>query len=64
VKRCLSAPGFTHVAESVLDKVRNGEIAITSELVALFLGVGDHLGAMIVAIAGGIEGALRGGLSL
>ena len=46
---------FTHVAESVLDKVRNGEIAITSELVALFLGVGDHLGAMIVAIAGGIE---------
>ncbi|MBS1162084.1 MAG: CheA signal transduction histidine kinase [Proteobacteria bacterium] len=41
---------FTHVAESVLDKVRNGLIPITSELVALFLAVGDHLAHLIAGI--------------
>jgi len=46
---------FTHVAESVLDKVRNGLIPITSELVALFLGVGDHLASLIAGIAGQAE---------
>ena len=46
---------FTHVAENVLDKVRNGEIAISSELVAIFLGVGDHLASLIVGIAAGTE---------
>ena len=46
---------FTHVAESVLDKVRNGLIPITSELVALFLGVGDHLAHLIAGIASQAE---------
>jgi len=46
---------FTHVAESVLDKVRNGEIAMTSELVAIFLAVGDHLASLIAGIAAGSE---------
>ena len=46
---------FTHVAENVLDKVRGGQIAISSELVALFLGVSDHLGTLIAGIAAGAE---------
>ena len=44
---------FTHVAESVLDKVRGGELAINSDLVAIFLGVCDHLGVLITGIADG-----------
>jgi len=42
---------FTHVAESVLDKVRNRELRIESELAALFLGVCDHLGVLIDHVA-------------
>ena len=44
---------FTHVAESVLDRVRGGTLAISSELVAIFLGVCDHLGVLISGIAAG-----------
>ena len=44
---------FTHVAESVLDLVRGGKLSISSELVAIFLGVRDHLGALIAYIADG-----------
>lgn len=46
---------FTHVAESVLDRVRSGQQAITSELVVLFLKVCDQLGVLISQIAEGIE---------
>ncbi|MBI4985014.1 MAG: chemotaxis protein CheA, partial [Rhodocyclales bacterium] len=46
---------FTHVAESVLDRVRSGKLPITSELVATFLGVCDHLGVLITLIAEGAE---------
>ena len=46
---------FTHVAESVLDRVRSDEVRITSELVAIFLSVRDHLGALIAHIADGKE---------
>lgn len=46
---------FTHVAESVLDRVRSGKIPITSDLVVIFLGVCDHLGLLISRIAEGIE---------
>ena len=46
---------FTHVAESVLDKIRSAELRINSELVALFLGVCDHLGVLITCIAEGTE---------
>jgi two-component system chemotaxis sensor kinase CheA len=38
---------FTHNAENVLDKVRDGQLAISAELVALFLEVCDHMGALI-----------------
>lgn len=46
---------FTHVAESVLDMVRSSELRITSDLVAIFLGVCDHLGVLITHIAEGTD---------
>lgn len=44
---------FTHNAENVLDHVRAGEIAISGELVALFLRVCDHMGHLIDNVAQG-----------
>ncbi len=38
---------FTHVAESVLDKARSGEIIFDSTLAALFIEVRDHLGRLV-----------------
>ncbi|HZX33424.1 MAG TPA: chemotaxis protein CheA [Rhodocyclaceae bacterium] len=42
---------FTHVAESVLDKVRNRDLQIDSDLVALFLATCDHIGVLIDHVA-------------
>ncbi len=42
---------FTHVAENVLDKVRNGEIAVDGELIALLLSAGDHIGDLVEQVA-------------
>ncbi len=42
---------FTHVAESVLDRVRNQEIVLDEALGALLLHVGDHLGQLIECLA-------------
>ncbi|KTT15041.1 Hpt domain-containing protein, partial [Pseudacidovorax intermedius] len=42
---------FTHVAESVLDRVREGTIALDDALVSLFLGVRDHIGRLVAAAA-------------
>lgn len=39
--------GFTHVAESVLDRVRSKEVIIDSALAALFIEVHDHLGTLV-----------------
>jgi two-component system chemotaxis sensor kinase CheA len=44
---------FTHVAESVLDEVRAGRVAIDDKLLALLLHCADHIGALVSAIAGG-----------
>jgi two-component system chemotaxis sensor kinase CheA len=44
---------FTHVMESVLDRVRNDEIAITSALVDCLLPCADHLNALISGVAAG-----------
>jgi two-component system chemotaxis sensor kinase CheA len=44
---------FTHVVESVLDRVREGTIAIDDPLVALLLGCSDHMGGLIGALAAG-----------
>ncbi len=44
---------FTHVAESVLDKVRAGKLEIDGSLVTLFLACGDHIATMIDALDAG-----------
>ena len=42
---------FTHVAESVLDRVRDGELSIMGDLAALLLEVCDYLGVLVNLIA-------------
>ncbi|MGZ5581033.1 MAG: Hpt domain-containing protein, partial [Methylobacter sp.] len=42
---------FTHAAESVLDRVRSGEIAMTPVLAALFIDAHDHLRELVREIA-------------
>ncbi|MFT4101721.1 MAG: Hpt domain-containing protein, partial [Burkholderiaceae bacterium] len=44
---------FTHVAESVLDEVRAGAVAITPELTSSLLAAGDHIHLLIDAIDAG-----------
>jgi two-component system chemotaxis sensor kinase CheA len=44
---------FTHVAESVLDRVRGGELRIDGELVAVLLASCDHIGGLIEHLAAG-----------
>ena len=44
---------FTHVAESVLDRVRDGRVALDAPLVALLLSCCDHIGALIEGVAAG-----------
>ncbi|MCX7096202.1 MAG: chemotaxis protein CheA [Methylobacter sp.] len=46
---------FTHAAESVLDQVRSGDIAMCSVLAALFIEVHDHLNVLINHIAEGTQ---------
>ncbi|MCC7549476.1 MAG: chemotaxis protein CheA [Burkholderiales bacterium] len=57
--------GFTHVVESVLDRLRSSAIDIGDELVGLLLDSGDHIGTLVSAAASGSppdEAALaRGG---
>jgi len=44
-----------HVAESVLDEVRDGRQAITPALATLLLSVGDYLAALVALAAAGAE---------
>jgi two-component system chemotaxis sensor kinase CheA len=46
---------FTHIAESVLDRVRSGELRFDTELTALFLQVRDHLGELIRLVDEGTD---------
>lgn len=58
---------FTHVAESVLDRVRSNELLVSPELVALLLQSGDHMSALVdnIAMGGELAGAVaEQGLSL
>lgn len=41
--------GFTHHAETLLDKIRDGEVHLNSELVGLFLQCRDHIDALLTA---------------
>ena len=42
---------FTHVAENVLDKVRNGELPVGCDLIALLLSSGDHIATLVEQVA-------------
>ncbi|MEW5905118.1 MAG: Hpt domain-containing protein, partial [Pseudomonadota bacterium] len=44
---------FTHVAESVLDRMRSGLLGIEDELVALLLASRDHIGTLVEHAAQG-----------
>lgn len=44
---------FTHLAESVLERVRTGTLPLDRALIGLLLRCGDHLGATIAAVAAG-----------
>lgn len=44
---------FTHVAESVLDRVRDSLLVIDAELVAILLAARDHIGTLIDHLAQG-----------
>lgn len=44
---------FTHVMESVLDQVRNGSLAVNSDLAALLLSCSDHLGGLLSLVEEG-----------
>jgi two-component system chemotaxis sensor kinase CheA len=46
---------FTHAAESVLDRVRAGEVAVDGDLAALFLQVCDLLNTLIDGVSEGAE---------
>ncbi|MDY7572748.1 chemotaxis protein CheA [Actimicrobium sp. CCI2.3] len=47
---------FTHVVESVLDRVRDGKLPITEALVSLLLGCCDQIGRLVDAVAAGHDG--------
>ncbi|MYM87591.1 chemotaxis protein CheA, partial [Rugamonas sp. FT82W] len=44
---------FTHVVESVLDRVRDGTVTVAEPLVALLLSCADHMRALIDTTAAG-----------
>jgi two-component system chemotaxis sensor kinase CheA len=51
---------FTHVAESVLDKVRDGAVAVGDDLVTLLLACCDHIATLVDAVeAGTLDGDTR-----
>lgn len=45
---------FTHVVESVLDMVRNEEIPVSAEIIAVLLPCRDHISTLVDGIAAGI----------
>lgn len=44
---------FTHVLENLLDKLRNGEIAVSGELITHLLKGGDHINALLAGVEQG-----------
>ncbi len=48
---------FTHRAESVLDRVRAGQLTLDGELPGLLLECGDYIGALVADVAGGSASA-------
>lgn len=52
--------GFTHVAENVLDKVRDGTIEISGDLIGLLLKCRDHIKTIIALSAESDDAELTG----
>ncbi|MBS0369377.1 MAG: chemotaxis protein CheA [Proteobacteria bacterium] len=48
----VAVESFAHVVENVLDRLRNHEIAVTTELAALMLACTDHLRVLVASEAG------------
>jgi len=46
---------FTHVVESLLDQVRNGEQVLDGAMLSLLLTCGDYIGTLITAVEQGSE---------
>jgi two-component system chemotaxis sensor kinase CheA len=46
---------FTHAAENLLDRVRDGSVPVTGELVATLLRAADHLKRLVDLLAAGTE---------
>jgi len=51
---------FTHVAENLLDKIRNKEIAINSDMVALLLDCVDHIAHLLDSVESSEDGRVTG----
>jgi two-component system chemotaxis sensor kinase CheA len=47
---------FTHVTESVLDKVRGGKLDMTEDMLALMLDCSDYMGRLIDTVVDGTDG--------
>lgn len=53
VIECNFLVSFTHLVESALDKLREGEITANGDLVALLLSCSDHMGRLIDVLESG-----------
>jgi two-component system chemotaxis sensor kinase CheA len=56
VIECGYIVAFTHVVENVLDKLRNAEITLDSDLIALLLACSDHIGHLLGVLETGATG--------
>lgn len=56
VIECGYIVAFTHVVENLLDKLRNAEITLDSNLIALLLGCADHIGNLLGVLEAGAAG--------
>ncbi|NMG65534.1 chemotaxis protein CheA [Azoarcus indigens] len=54
VVECDFIVAFTHVVENALDKLRNGEIAVDGDLVAVLLACSDHINALLDVLESGM----------
>ncbi len=54
VVECHFIEAFMHKVENVLDKLRNGEIAVSGELATILLECCDHLGTLLDALVAGV----------
>ncbi|NUU37767.1 chemotaxis protein CheA [Pseudomonas sp. C2B4] len=50
-----SLVSFTHVAESLLDQVRTGELFVEGAMLSLLLTCGDYIGSLLTAVEEGSE---------